>query len=284
MSTEQTIKRACIVGWPVNHSRSPMIYGYWLRQHSIVGEYVKEAVKPEHIDVFLSDIGGRGYVGCNVTVPHKVAAFRAIKVKSPAAVACGSANLLWLENGVVHGNNTDTYGFMTNLTSTVPDWQRPGAAALVLGSGGSTRTILYGLLDAGVTQIRLSNRTRAKAQVLASEFDPAGKKITVVDWDDRSAASKDAAVVINATSLGMSGVGSPSVDFRGADKRTVVADLVYIPLETEFLASARREGLRTVDGLGMLLHQAVPSFEAYWGLRPTVTPDLRALIITDMAK
>jgi shikimate dehydrogenase len=283
MSTE-TMKRACVVGWPVHHSRSPMIYGHWLRQHDIAGEYVKEAVKPEDIDAFLGDLAGRGYVGCNVTVPHKVAAFRASEVKSPAAVACGSANLLWLKDGVVHGSNTDTYGFMTNLGATVPDWRRPGAAALVLGAGGSTRTILYGLLDAGVTEIRLTNRTRAAAEALAREFDPPTKKITVVDWDDRSAAIKDAAVVINATSLGMSGQGSPGIDFRGADTRTVVADLVYIPLETEFLASARREGLRTVDGLGMLLHQAVPSFEAYWGLRPSVTPDLRAMIIADLAK
>jgi shikimate dehydrogenase len=276
------MRRACIVGWPVGHSRSPIIYKYWLQQFQLEGDYVKEAVSPDDIDEFLADLPGRGYVGCNITVPHKGAAFRAIQVKLAPAVACGSANLLWTHDGRLHGTNTDTYGFMTNLTLTVPDWNRSGTAAVVLGAGGSTRTVLYGLLDAGVTQIRLINRTRATAEAMARQFDPNGGKITVVDWVDRSVASHDASVVINTTTLGMKGDGTPGIDFRAADPRTVVADLVYVPLETQFLADARRAGLRTVDGLGMLLHQAVPSFETYFGTRPTVTPELRALLAADL--
>jgi shikimate dehydrogenase len=276
------MKKACIVGWPVAHSRSPMIYKYWLQHHGIAGDYVKEAVSPDDIDAFLAGLTGRGYAGCNITVPHKGAAFRAIQVKHPPAIACGSANLLWMQDGTLHGTNTDTFGFMTNLNLTVPDWKRPDAAAVVLGAGGSTRTILYGLLDAGVTQIRLVNRTRAKAEDLARQFDPAGAKITVMDWDQRSAAVNNASVVINSTSLGMKGEGSPGVDFSKADKRTVVTDIVYVPLETAFLADARKAGMRTVDGLGMLLHQAVPAFETYYGLRPVVTPELRALVVADL--
>jgi shikimate dehydrogenase len=276
------MRRACIVGWPVGHSRSPIIYKYWLQQFQLEGDYVKEAVSPDDIDGFLADLPGRGYVGCNITVPHKGAAFRAIEVKLPPAVACGSANLLWTHDGRLHGTNTDTYGFMTNLTLTVPDWNRSGTAAVVLGAGGSTRTVLYGLLDAGVTQIRLINRTRATAEAMARQFDPNGGKITVIDWADRSVASHDASVIINTTTLGMKGDGTPGIDFRTADRRTVVADLVYVPLETQFLADARRAGLRTVDGLGMLLHQAVPSFETYFGTRPTVTPELRALLVADL--
>lgn len=276
------MRKACIVGWPVGHSRSPMIYKYWLQHHGIEGDYVKEAVSPDDIDAFLSDLPGRGYVGCNVTVPHKGAAFRAIQIKLPPAVACGSANLLWSMDGKLHGTNTDTFGFMTNLTLAAPDWNRPGASAMVLGAGGSSRTVLYGLLDAGVQHIRLVNRTRANADKLAQQFDPLGTKINVVDWDDRSAAVRDASVVINTTTLGMKRDGSPGINFSAADKRTVVTDLVYVPLETEFLAEARQAGLRTVDGLGMLLHQAVPAFETYFGVRPTVTPELRALIVADL--
>jgi shikimate dehydrogenase len=276
------MRTACIVGWPVGHSRSPIIYKYWLKHHGIVGDYVKEAVSPDEISAFLADLPGRGYIGCNITVPHKGAAFRAIEVKLPPAVACGSANLLWSQDGRLHGTNTDTYGFMTNLTLTVPDWQQPGKAAVILGAGGSARTILYGMLDAGVTQVRLVNRTRETAAALARQFDPEGSKITVVDWVDRNSAVRDASVIVNTTTLGMKGVGTPDVDFSAADKRTAVADLVYVPLETEFLAAARKAGLRTVDGLGMLLHQAVPAFETYFGLRPTVTPELRALIVADL--
>jgi shikimate dehydrogenase len=276
------MRKACIVGWPVGHSRSPMIYKYWLKHHGIAGDYVKEAVSPDEINAFLADLPGRGYVGCNITVPHKGAAFRAIEVKLPPAIACGSANLLWSQDGRLHGTNTDTYGFMTNLTLTVPDWQQPGKPAVILGAGGSARTVLYGLLDAGVTQVRLINRTRATAEALARQFDPEGRKITVVDWVDRNSAVRDASVIVNTTTLGMKGVGTLGLDFALADKRTAVADLVYVPLETEFLAAARKAGLRTVDGLGMLLHQAVPAFETYFGLRPTVTPELRALIVADL--
>jgi shikimate dehydrogenase len=276
------MRKACIVGWPVGHSRSPMIYKHWLQQHGIDGDYVKEAVAPGDIDAFLADLPGRGYVGCNITVPHKGAAFRAVKVKLPPAVACGSANLLWTKDGVLHGTNTDTYGFMTNLTNAAPDWLRPDAPAVVLGAGGSARTVVYGLLDAGVTQIRLVNRTRSHAEALARQLDPSGAKVTVLDWDQRTAAVRGASAVVNTTTLGMKGEGSPAIDFSTADKRTVVTDLVYVPLETEFLSSARKSGLRTVDGLGMLLHQAVPAFETYFGLRPTVTPELRALIVADL--
>lgn len=273
------MRKACVIGWPITHSRSPMIHGYWLRTHGIDGTYEKVAVKPEDANAFLRDLAGNGYAGCNVTVPLKEIAFEAADDRDASAVAVGAANTIWLDNGRIYAANTDTYGFMTHLATSVPDWQERDRPVLILGAGGAARAIVYGFLQAGVGRVRVANRTKARAEALSSHFGP---RIEVVDWEQRSSAAEDAGVIVNTSTIGMKGEGSLDMAFAAVDDRVVVADIVYVPLETEFLANARARGLRTVDGLGMLLHQAVPGFEKWFGIRPTVTADLRALIVADL--
>lgn len=271
--------KACVIGWPITHSRSPMIYGYWLKQHGIAGTYEKVAVAPENAHAFLKNLASAGYAGCNVTVPLKEIAFDAAEEKDASAVAVGAANTIWLEHGRICAANTDTYGFMTHLTTTVPDWNERDKPILVLGAGGAARAIAYGFLEAGVGEIRVANRTRARAQLLKEHF---GRHLKVVDWDERARAARDACVIVNTTTIGMKGEGSLDLDLSGVEERAVVCDIVYVPLRTGLLASARACGLRTVDGLGMLLHQAVPGFEKWFGVRPQVTPELRALLVADL--
>jgi shikimate dehydrogenase len=265
------MKRAGVIGWPIAHSRSPLIHGYWLQKYGIVGSYTKEAVPPEAVDRFLAGLAGRGWVGCNVTVPHKEAALRAADVAEPTARAVGAANTLWLADGRLNAANTDTYGFMTYLQTQMRDWNARTAPACVLGAGGAARAIVYGLLEAGAPQVRIANRTRARAEQVARDFDP---RVVVVDWSGRADAARGAGLVVNATSAGLKGGEGFDMDFSGAAPGAVAADIVYVPLETPFLAAARRQGLRTLDGLGMLLHQAVPGFEKWFGVRPEVTDEL----------
>ncbi len=273
------MRKACVIGWPIEHSRSPMIHGYWLQSLQIDGSYEKRAVRPEDARQFLQGLGRAGYAGCNVTVPLKQIAFETADEKDESARAVGAANTIWLDDGRICAANTDTYGFMTHLATTVPDWHQRDKPALVLGAGGAARAIVYGFLAAGVGEVRVANRTRARAEALHQHF---GSRVRVVDWDHRSKAAHEAGVIVNTTTIGMKGEGSLGLDFAKLDQRTVVADIVYVPLETALLASARAHGLRTVDGLGMLLHQAVPGFEKWFGVRPHVTPALRALIVADL--
>lgn len=271
--------RACVIGWPVEHSRSPLIHRYWLKQYGIEGAYEKEAVRPEELAEFLGALQARGYAGCNVTLPHKEGALRAAESADEAAVAIGAANTLWLDpDGTLHASNTDTYGFMTNLEAEAPDWN-PGLPVTVLGAGGAARAILQGLLDAGATRIFLANRTRGRAEEVARAFGPSVK---VVDWEDRNRALKGCGLLVNATSLGMTGKEKLDIDLAALPKAAVVADIVYAPLETALLAAARARGNRTVDGLGMLLYQAVPGFERWFGIRPEVTPELRAHVAASL--
>jgi shikimate dehydrogenase len=271
--------RACVIGWPVEHSRSPLIHRYWLKQYGIDGAYEKEAVRPEDLADFLATLAARGYAGCNVTLPHKEAALRAARSADEAADAAGAANTLWLDpDGTLHASNTDTYGFMTNLEAEAPDWN-PGLPVTVIGAGGAARAILQGLLDAGATRIFLANRTRDRAEDLARAFGPS---IKVVDWEDRNRVLKGCGLLVNATSLGMTGKDKLDIDLAALPKDAVVADIVYSPLETELLAAARARGNRTVDGLGMLLYQAVPGFERWFGIRPEVTPELRAHVAASL--
>jgi shikimate dehydrogenase len=271
--------RACVIGWPISHSRSPLIHNYWLRQYGIDGSYSKEPVEPKDLGGFLASLKTHGFAGCNVTVPHKEAAFAAAALREPSAVAVNAANTLWLENNQLACANTDTYGFMANLDASAPDWrQRPGAIN-VLGAGGSARAVVYGFLEAGMSDIRVFNRSLERAEQLALHF---GARVTALPWDVRDDHVPDAAVIVNTTTLGMNGAGSPGIDFARARKDAVAADLVYVPLETEFLKAARANGLIGVDGLGMLLHQAVPGFEKWFGVRPSVTPELYDLIAKDI--
>lgn len=273
------MKRACVIGWPIEHSRSPLIHGYWLRKYGIDGSYTKVAVRPEDVANFLRTLEAQDYVGCNVTVPHKETAYAIADERDASACAVQAANTLWIEGGRLHAANTDTYGFMTYLDHVVPDWKAHDGPVSVLGAGGAARAIIHGFLEAGVDEVRVFNRTRARAEQLAEVFGP---RVKVFDWGARSEGSRDACVLVNTTAAGLKGAGTLGIDFSGFNADCVVADIVYVPLETELLGKAKAQGLRTVDGLGMLLHQAVPGFEKWFGARPQVTEELREILVADI--
>ncbi len=271
-------RKAFIVGWPIAHSRSPLIHRHWLRRHRIDGDYVAEAVPPEAIDAFLGDFGRRNYIGGNVTVPHKEAAFSAATEATEVATKLEAANTLWLENGRLHADNTDTYGFVANLDEGAPGW-RTGARALVIGAGGASRAVLYALIEAGFERIALLNRTVARAEALARHF---GKPIEPDGLDRLETALADADLIVNATAAGLHEGEGLDVPWDAAKVGAIATDLVYVPRVTPFLAGAEARGLKIVDGLGMLLHQAVPGFERWFGVRPEVDAELRALVVADI--
>jgi shikimate dehydrogenase len=270
------MKRACVIGWPVEHSRSPLIHRYWLKQYGIDGAYEKEAVSPKELAQFLGSLKERGYVGCNVTLPHKEAALQAAAVADEASRAIGAANTLWLDDsGRLNAGNTDAYGFITNLKAAAPGWNEEVRPVMVLGAGGAARAIVHGLLAEGAGRIVLANRTRGRADALAAAFGPS---VTAVDWQKRGSALAGCGLLVNATSLGMTGKDPLDLDLAELPHDAVVADIVYSPLETELLAAACARGNRAVDGLGMLLYQAVPGFERWFGVLPEVSPGLRGHI------
>jgi shikimate dehydrogenase len=271
--------RAAVIGWPIEHSRSPLIHGHWLRTYGIAGEYTRIAVRPEEVAAFLGSLGDRGLAGCNVTLPHKEAAYLAADVRDPSAVAVGAANTLWLEGGRLHAANTDTYGFMRHLDLSAPAWRNRDRPVLVLGAGGAARGIVYGFLEAGVAEVRVANRTRERAEELARHF---GSRVRTVDWGAAEAASAACGVLVNTTALGMAKTGPLTFDVGRLPADATVADIVYVPLETDLLARARARGLVGVDGLGMLLHQAVPGFARWFSVTPEVTPELREILVRDI--
>lgn len=281
------MKRACVIGWPIAHSRSPLIHGYWLKKYGIDGSYTKEAVRPEDAEDFLRNLGRHGFVGCNVTVPHKELAFKIADWRHASAERIGAVNTLWLKDGKLCGMNTDQTGFMTHFVSSAHDWQSDGPVA-ILGAGGAAKAIAAGftiplLFKAAETnarqEIRVFNRTRERAEALALSSNGL---ITAHDWSDRIEGTRDAKVVVNTTTLGMAKGEQLDFDVAQLPRDAIVADIVYVPLETDLLRRARARGLQTVDGLGMLLHQAVPGFEQWFGVKPDVTPELRALIEADI--
>jgi len=273
---ERQVKRACVIGWPVAHSRSPVIHRYWLKLYGLDGAYEMEAVRPEEIEDFLHSLGQWGYKGANVTLPHKEAALAAADRPDEAATAIGAANTLWLDaKGLLHASNTDAYGFMTHLAAEAPDWNKGSRPVMVLGAGGAARAILHGLLEAGASKILLANRTGGRAEALAQGF---GSRVSVVPWEDRNRALAGSGLLVNATSLGMTGKPPLDLDLSALPKDATVADIVYSPLETPLVAAAKARGNRIVDGLGTLLHQAAPGFERWFGVRPEVTPELRAYV------
>jgi shikimate dehydrogenase len=282
------MRLACVIGWPVEHSRSPLIHRYWLKHYGIDGAYEKEAVPPGAIESFLRGLGERGYAGANVTLPHKLAALKAADLADEAAYAIGAANTLWLDRaGKLNATNTDAYGFMTNLEAQAPGWNAGRGPVLVFGAGGAARAILYGLLQTGAGKILLANRTRDKAEALAAYFgsmSAAANWIEVIDWGERNRAVAECGLLINTTSLGMSGQPPLELELDGLQEIAVVADIVYTPLVTPLLAAARNRGRLTVDGLGMLLHQAAPGFERWFGIRPEVTPELRANVAASLGE
>jgi shikimate dehydrogenase len=271
--------RACVVGFPIKHSRSPIIHGYWLKIHGLKGSYGLREVTPENFPAFLADLPGQGLVGCNVTVPHKEAAFRLVQQTTDRARALGAVNTVWIEDGVVHGDNTDIIGFLANLDAQAPAWRQQTRRAVVLGAGGAARGVVAGLLDAGVGHVDLVNRTRERARALAA---PLGDRVTPMGWEERDAVLPRADLLVNTTSLGMQGQPPLDVSVETMKPGAVVSDIVYVPLETALLARARARGLVAVDGLGMLLHQAVVGFSHWFGVRPTVTPELRECVVADL--
>jgi shikimate dehydrogenase len=273
--------RACIVGWPVKHSRSPLIHGHWLQTLGLSGSYGREEVSPEAFPSFLKTLQARGYVGCNVTVPHKEAAYRTVEVATARAQALEAVNTVWIENGVLHGDNTDIVGFVASLDADAPGWSDRTGHALVLGAGGAARAIVAGLLDRNVGLVTILNRTRDRSEFLAQFF---GKRTQAARWEDLPQLSPSADLLVNATSLGMTGQPPLDVSLDGLKPGALVTDAVYAPLETQLLRDARHTGAHTVDGLGMLLHQAASGFEHWFGRLPEVTPELRALVAADIEK
>jgi shikimate dehydrogenase len=277
---EDPRRRAFVIGHPIGHSRSPLIHRHWLEQAGLEGRYDPVDVAPENLPSFISALrdGSSGLTGGNVTIPHKETVLDLVDNVDDIARQIGAANTLWLENGRVMATNTDSYGFTANLDEMATGWDA-GKTAVVFGAGGASRAVIHALLSRGFEQVHIVNRTQARAQALAEAFGPRA----VAHCNDRLQDLLGGAdLFVNTTSLGMGGTEVPEVDFTVMAENALVTDIVYIPLETPILAMARRQGLNTVDGLGMLLHQAVPGFARWFGVTPQVTPDLRRLIIADM--
>ncbi|HWV97960.1 MAG TPA: shikimate dehydrogenase [Xanthobacteraceae bacterium] len=269
---------ACLIGWPAAHSRSPIIHHYWLRQFGIAGGYSIEAVPPEEFAEFVLHLSHHGFTGANVTIPHKE---RALTLTEPddRARAVGAANTLWYDGDVLRSTNTDIEGFINNLDACAPGWDNLDEA-LVLGAGGSSRAVVFGLLERGVKRVHLVNRTIARAKVMADQF---GASVRPLSWDELPAVLPEVQLLVNTTSLGMKGQPALEIDVTALPTQATVADLVYVPLDTPLLSAARARRMRTADGLGMLLHQAVRGFELWFGRRPEVTPELRRLVEADLA-
>lgn len=270
-----TILRAGVVGHPVKHSRSPIIHGYWLEQFGINGCYDRYDVKPEDFSHFVKTLSEQGLQGVNVTIPHKEAAFLALDEATERARRLKAANTLWFENGKLWGDNTDSIGFLANLDQGHPGWDINAKSALILGAGGAARAIIAGLQKRNIEKITIVNRTRERAEELALM---SGGQVAIAEWSKVSFQLESADLVVNTTSLGMSGQPDLDLSLDPLGKNALVTDIVYVPLETNLLKQARLRGNPVVDGLGMLLHQAVPGFEHWFGKRPVVTDELRHLV------
>ena len=272
---------AGVMGWPVGHSRSPRLHGHWFQRYGIDGTYIPLPVRPEDVEIAFRALPRVGFRGWNVTVPHKEAAARLVDELDPAAKRIGAVNtVLVLEDGRTRGLNTDGAGFLANLRQQVPQWRAEGGPVVVLGAGGSARAVAAALLDAGVPALRLVNRTVARAAQLAAALTGLGP-IASAGWDDLEHALTDAALLVNCTSLGMTGQPPLEIELAPLSPGAVVADLVYAPLETQLLSAARRRGNPAVEGLGMLLHQAVPGFAHWGGVVAEVDEALRAVVLAD---
>ena len=272
---ETSAPRAGVAGWPIDHSRSPTIHRYWLKELGISGSYEKFAVRPGEFRQFASRIGEDGLVGANVTAPHKEAAFSACDRRTPVAEALGAVNTLWRQDERLWGDNTDVAGFLANMDESASGWAEGKKLAVVIGAGGAARGIVYALITRGFERIAVVNRTQARAQTLAAHF---GGSTTAISWADLATELPKADLLVNASSLGMVGQPPLTVDLGALPERAVVADAVYVPLRTPLIEAARARGLRVAEGLGMLLHQAAPAFARWFGGRPKVTPALRALV------
>ena len=277
MTLSGRARLAGVMGWPVAHSLSPRLHGYWLRHYGIDGAYVPLPVRPERLGSALRALPDLGFAGCNLTVPHKEAALGALDEVAEDARRIGAVNTILVRaDGSLYGWNTDIEGFAQSLIAALPEWSIAGKHAVVLGAGGAARAVVAAVQNLGAEEVVILNRTRERAEALATDL---GEAIRPLSWERRSEALSQAALLINTTTLGMLGKPPLSIDLAPLPTDAVVADIVYAPLETPLLAEARRRGHRVVDGLGMLLYQAVPGFEAWFGRRPEVTPALRDFVL-----
>jgi shikimate dehydrogenase len=273
------MKKACVIGYPIAHSRSPMIHNHWLRTYGINGHYEKREIDPENLKGFLSNLKAEGYVGCNVTIPHKEAAIPLVTETDAIVQKTGSLNTIYYENNILKATSTDGEGFYQNLIETVPNLILDGKTAVILGAGGSARAIIERLLRTSLGQIIIVNRTQTRAQELSTLFGP---RVICGPTVPTGQILQSASLLVNTTSQGMKGQDDPVIDLRALPKSAVVADLIYVPLKTKLLIQAETLGLQTVGGLGMLLHQAVVGFEKWFGVRPVVTPELYQMVARDI--
>ena len=279
MSDDKPVN-AFVCGHPIAHSRSPLIHGAWLKQYQVNGTYDAIDSAPDDFNRFIHSIKAGDYIGGNVTIPHKEAAYSLADIRDETADLVGAANTLWMENGKLYATNTDAYGFAANLDEHAFGWDNT-KSALVIGAGGASRAIIHALQQRGFNDIRIVNRTISRALELKNRF---GSGISAHQFSAIGEVATDVGLIVNTTSLGMEGEGNIPLDFTKVNSSALITDIVYIPLMTPFLLAAQQAGLKTADGLGMLLHQAVPGFEKWFGVRPQVTSELRNLIIADMAK
>ena len=275
--TLQKIPLAGVIGAPIAHTKSPMLHNHWLRQTGVPGHYIPLHIEPSDLKQTLKMLPKMGFIGLNVTVPHKETVMRLVDIVTDRATLIGAANtLIFKRDGKIQADNTDGYGFIENLTSGAPDWNASAGPALVLGAGGAARAVIAALLEYNIPEIFLTNRTRDRAENLKDIFGP---KVKIINWVDAANAIEDAALVVNATSLGMEGKPELRVPLDGLRLETVVTDLVYAPLKTTLLKTAQDIGCRTVDGLGMLIHQAAPGFKHWFGVDPVIDEKTRAILI-----
>lgn len=284
MKITGTTRLAGIMGWPVAHSRSPLLHGFWIDAAGVDGAYLPLPVRPEHIGEALRALPVLGFRGCNLTIPHKQAALSIVDRVEPSARRIGAVNtIIVAPDGTLEARNTDAFGFRESLREAVPEWQPSAGPAVILGAGGSARAVVAALTDAGVAQIRIVNRTAARAAAVARDLSTQTTRISVHSWDEASVVQRDAGLLVNTTSLGMAGEPRLTLDLSPLPISAPVVDIVYVPLETGLLAAARRRGHPVVDGLGMLLHQGRPGFEAWFGAPVRVTPELRAALVATLA-
>jgi shikimate dehydrogenase len=274
---ETKIPLAGVIGSPIAHSKSPQLHGHWLKVHHLPGYYIPMDVSADNLENVIRTLPEMGFVGVNITVPHKERVMRMADQVTDRATLIGAANtLIFLKDGKIHADNTDGYGFIQNLKQNAPQWDAKAGPAAVFGAGGAARAVIVSLLDAGAPEVMVANRTRMRAEALRADF---GKRVKVVDWVQAGNMLEVAATVVNTTSLGMVGKPPFRVPFEALQKGTLVTDLVYAPLKTPLLQEAEEMGCITVDGLGMLLHQAVPAFERWFGVRPEVDDATRAAVL-----
>ena len=278
MANSDRFLLAAVMGWPISQSRSPMLHNYWFEKHGLAGSYVPLAIRPEGLKDALRALPSLLFAGCNLTIPHKQEAFRIVDESDDIARKIGAISCVVVRpDGTLAGTNNDWYGFVHNILDFVPDWRADAGPVTVMGAGGGARAVVYGLMSRGAREIRLCNRTTSRAETLAKEF---GGPITVVPWEERHNALDGCAMLVNATSQGMIGHGQAPLDLRldKLPKSALVSDIIYIPRETPLIQMARERGHRTVTGLGMLLHQGIPAWKAWFGIEPKMTAELRAKI------